>query len=163
VAALGLAVIKLLGITGGTSSLAASTIALSPLIGALLLISLAVILVLVAVPVGRLVVYYVNMKKVDLQKEMELQAELLNNNIISLQEKLEKTSDEKERARLQNIINKQIEMLTKLQANIKKYLDEEYEASVAATQQVQTDDNVNDQDAGGGDTDGNNDDFEIEI
>jgi hypothetical protein len=83
------------------------------------------------------------MNKVDLQKELEMQAELLNNNILILQAKLEKTTNDAEKARLQNIIIKQIEILSKLQADIKKYLNEEYEASVMAEQQALADESSN--------------------
>jgi phosphoenolpyruvate-protein kinase (PTS system EI component) len=109
--------------------------------------------------VARLIIYWATVRKVDLQKELEMQAELLNNNILQLQEKLEKTSDKAERARLQNIINKQIEMLVDLQDKIKKYIDEEYEASVAAHQEVEDSDSQ----IQGENDDFGNGDFEISI
>jgi hypothetical protein len=156
-------IIKFLGLGAGETILAGfATLAFGEIAGIIALLTVTVIIITVAVPVARLTIYWVNMKKVDLQKELEMQAELLNNNILSLQEKLEKTSDDKERARLQNIINKQIALLTNIQNNIKKYLDEEYEASVSAQQQLQSDDNYiesNSNNEGGYD----DDDFEIEI
>jgi hypothetical protein len=131
--------------------------AANPVVMTILIFAAIVILLLIAVPVARLVIYWVNVKKVDIQKELEMQAELLSNNIVQLQEKLEKTSNKEERARLQNIINKQIDMLVKLQENIKKYLDDEYEASVDAEQLAEDDDNSP------GENDGTDDDFEVAI
>jgi hypothetical protein len=135
----------------------------SPILVAILLFSITIIFLLGSVPVARGIVYWVNVRKVDLQKELELQAELLNNNIISLQEKLEKTSSKEERARLQNIINKQIEMLVKLQGEIKKYLDEEYEASVTSERDAKDDDTGSAKDEGDKDAGDNGDGFEVDI
>jgi hypothetical protein len=134
---------------------------LNPIFVGVVIFAAIILLLLISVPVARLVIYWVNVRKVDIQKELELQAELLNNNIIQLQEKLEKTSNKEERARLQNIINKQIEMLVKLQEDIKKYLDDEYEASVEAEKQAEDDDNASTNE--GEDDDGNDDDFDVAI
>jgi hypothetical protein len=139
---------------------AAGATALAPVASGILIFTAIVILLIIAVPVARLIIYWMNVKKVDLQKELEMQAELLNNNIIQLQERLEKTSSEEERARLQNIINKQIEMLVDLQNKIKVCLNEEYEASVAAEQEVESDDSSQTKDYG---DDSGNDDFEVSI
>jgi hypothetical protein len=156
-----------MGVAGGAGGTAAAagvtTAALGPVLGLILLIAVSVVLVIFATPATRLIIYYVNMHKVDLQKELEMQAELLNNNILSLQEKMEKASDEKERARLQNIINKQIGFLINLQSKIKKYVDDEYDASLSAIQQAQTDEQADGPtDKGYGDG-SSSDDFEIDI
>jgi hypothetical protein len=136
------------GVSAGVSAVGAGTATSTAAIatgavlsgGGIAIIIIAVILLIFAVPVARLVMYWVHVRKVDIQKELELQAELLANNIISLQEKLERATSEDERVRLQNIINKQVEMLVKLQEDIKKYLDDDYEASVAAEQLAEDDD-----------------------
>jgi len=120
--------------TSGANSLGIPTAAF------IILFSMAVYLIFFGIPTARLIIYYVNMHKVNIQKELELQAELLSNNILLLQEKLEKTTDPDERVRLQNIIARQIEILSKLQASIKKNLDDEYEASVLTEQQIEDDD-----------------------
>jgi hypothetical protein len=54
------------------------------------------------------------------------------------------------------VSNKQIEMLVKLQEDIKKYLDEEYEASVEAEQGAKDDDNTSTDE-------GDDDDFDVAI
>jgi hypothetical protein len=143
-----------------TTAAGAAATVMAPVTYGILIFTAVIVLLIVAVPVARLIIYWVNVKKVDLQKELEMQAELLNNNIIQLQERLEKTSSEEERARLQNIINKQIEMLVDLQNKIKVCLNEEYEASVAAEQEVESDDSSQTKDYGDG---SDNDDFEISI
>jgi hypothetical protein len=143
---------------GGTAIGAAT---LGPVTAGILIFTVVIIILIIAVPVTRLIIYWVNVKKVDLQKELEMQAELLNNNILQLQEKLEKTSNKEERARLQNIINKQIEMLISLQGKIKQCLDEEYEASVDAEQEIESDDSS--QSKGDDDDDSGYDDFEVSI
>jgi hypothetical protein len=120
--------------TGGAGALGI------PVAAFIVLFSLTVYLVFFGIPTARLIIYYVNMHKVNIQKELELQAELLNNNILLLQERLEKTTDPDERIRLQNIISRQIEMLSKLQANLKKTLDSEYEASTVTNQAIEDDD-----------------------
>jgi hypothetical protein len=147
------------GLTGASAGVVAAGTASLPLTGAIMTFTVVIILLIIAIPVARLIIYYINIKKVDLQKELEMQAELLNNNILQLQEKLEKTSNEDERVRLQNIINKQIEMLVDLQGKIKKYIDEEYEASVYAQQEADSDDNVQTK----GDDDANDGGFEVSI
>jgi hypothetical protein len=131
-------------IGGGGLTFTIGGITLTPIVSAILLFSIVIILVLIAVPIARLIIYTINVRKVDMQKELEMQAELLNNNIVLLQEKLEKTTNKEERARLQNIINKQIEMLVKLQSEIRKYLDEEYEAAVDAQKEAENDENSQD-------------------
>lgn len=120
--------------SAGAKSLGMSTVSF------VVIFSVAVYLVFFAIPTARLIIYYVNMHKVNMQKELELQAELLNNNILVLQEQLEKTSDEKERIRLQNIISRQIEILAKLKAKIKDDLDDEYMAAAAAEKAIENDD-----------------------
>jgi hypothetical protein len=134
---------------------------LGPLVAAILVFSVIIILLLVAIPIARLIIYWVNVKKVDFQKELEIQAELLNNNIVLLQEKLVKTNNAEERAKLQNIISKQIELLAKLQNNINKYLDEEYEAAVDAQKEAENDENSQDASIDGNEA--GNDDFEVSI
>jgi hypothetical protein len=52
-------------------------------------------------------------------------------------------------------------MLVKLQEDIKKYLDEEYEASVEAEKQAEDDDNASTDEEG--DDGGNDDDFDVAI
>jgi hypothetical protein len=159
IAAITVAIQAMLG-TGTTAGVAGGTIfglTVSAATGTILIFSAIVILLIIAVPLSRLIIYWVNVKKVDVQKELEMQAELLSNNIVLLQEKLEKTSDKEERARLQNIINKQIEMLVKLQQDIRKYLDEEYEASIDAEKLAENDDNNR------GDSDDADDEFEVAI
>jgi hypothetical protein len=146
----------------GVAALGAGSTAAISIIPAILVFSAIIIILLAAVPIARLIIYWINVTKVDMQKELELQAELLNNNIIMLQEKLEKTTNKEERARLQNIINKQIEMLVKFQNQIKKYLDDEYEASIDAKKEDEN--NENSQDSNGeNDETGSNDDFEVTI
>jgi hypothetical protein len=149
------------GTTAGAAIAATATVVggsvLPPVAAAILIFAGVIIILLISVPIARLVIYWVNVKKVDIQKELEMQAELLNNNIVQLQEKLEKTSNKEERARLQNIINKQIDMLVKLQGDIKKYLNDEYEASVDAIQLAEDDDNSP------GDSNEGDDDFEVAI
>jgi hypothetical protein len=154
----------LVTLTGGSAT-AGGVVAAGftlPVWGALVLFAVVVILLLCAVPVARMIIYWASVRKVDLQKELEMQAELLNNNIMLLQEKLEKTHDKAERARLQNIINKQIALLVDLQGKIKKYLDEEYEASVAAEKEANDDEAA----ATEGDEDGSDNGdggFEVDI
>jgi hypothetical protein len=134
----------------------------NPLTTAIIVFATIIVLLLIAVPIARLIIYWVNVKKVDIQKELEIQAELLNNNILLLQEKLEKTTNAEERAKLQNIISKQFDMLTKFQQQIKKYLDEEYEVSVDA--QKEDEYNENSQDSSGDDDESEgNDEFEVTI
>jgi hypothetical protein len=146
---------------GGSLAAGAAAASINPITAAILLCSVIIILILIAIPTARLIIYWVNVKKVDIQKDLEMQAELLNNNIILLQEKLEKTTNKEERARLQNIITRQIEMLVKLQNDIRKYLDDEYEAAVDAKKEAENDENS--LDSNGDDDEGNNDDFEVSI
>jgi hypothetical protein len=130
------------------------------LLAPIIIFTVIIILLIISVPLARLIIYWANVKKVDLQKELEMQAELLNNNILQLEEKLQKASSEEERVRLQNIINKQIEMLVSLQGKIKQYLDEEYEAAVEASKEAESDDSS----INAGDNDGGNDGgFEVSI
>jgi hypothetical protein len=158
-AAVGAAVTALLGGGGGAAAAGgAGTAAVGGLsiLGLGTGLSIAVIVVMIilliaAVPVARLVIYWLNVRKVDIEKELEMQAELLSNNITRLKEKLDKTSDKEERARLQNIIDKQIAILKKIQEDIKKYLDDDYEAAVEAQQTAEDDDSsYNAEDGGGG-------------
>jgi hypothetical protein len=139
-------------------------LALSPIVGVVIMCTFILIMLFLAVPVARLVVYWVSVRKIDIQKELELQAELLNNNIVMLQEKLSKTTNKEERVRLQNIINKQIELLVGLQSKIKKYLDEEYEASVAAAKEAEDDDaSVPETQGDGNGNDSGDGGFEVDI
>ena len=55
----------------------------------------------------RYIIYWAKTLKIDTAHELELKAELLDNNILVLKEKLKNTNDPKEKARLEDIIRKQ--------------------------------------------------------
>jgi ABC-type multidrug transport system fused ATPase/permease subunit len=102
----------------------------------------AVLILICMVPLARLIIYQVNMLSVNVQKELEMQAEMLNNNIIELKEKLEKTNDEKERERLRRIIDKQLSLLAGLEKYITERFDKEYKASTQADSEIEEDDSA---------------------
>lgn len=155
--------VKAAGVAAGATA-AIYGVPVSAAAAVLILCASIVILLMCAVPVARMAIYWASVRKVDIQKELELQAELLNNNILSLQEKLEKAGSEEERAKIQNIINKQVEMLVRLQGQVKKYLDEEYEASIDAVKEAEGGDPAASEEPGDGDESGDGDgNFEVAI
>jgi hypothetical protein len=94
------------------------------------------------IPTIRLVIYWFKTMKIDGAKELELKAEILDNNIVVLKQKLNVTKDEKERARLTSIIEKQEKYVAQFYASSQKELaDTEYETGEIVEDDITTEDN----------------------
>lgn len=120
----------------------------------------AIALIFLILWASRLIIYWVNSLSIDMQKRLELESELLDNNILELKEKLEKTKDPEERVRIQNIISKQIEILNKINKLLnKKLIEEENNASTTTDNDVSSDTSDVDNDI----EKDSDDDFEIDI
>ena len=125
------------------------TVTTSGIIGVLTLpvmgVSLFVIIigaVILIIPLIRYIIYWVSTTKIDIGKSLELKAEMLDNNIASLRERLEQETDPKEKARLESIIKKQQQYVDKWQAKADKLLKDENEASYVVMETIQKEDNA---------------------
>ena len=102
-----------------------------------------IIILLGIIPLIRCIIYWSKTMEIDTGKELELRSELLDNNILGLKEKLEETTDEKERKRLEEVIAKQEEYVEKWRARSKKILTSENEANYMTETTIQKEDDSN--------------------
>lgn len=82
------------------------------------LIAIGLVFVIFAIPLAKTIIYYSGIAKIDYEKEMHLEEELIHNNIADLKEQLEKATSEQEKKRLEQIIWRQEKMY---EALIKAY------------------------------------------
>lgn len=85
-----------------------------------LTVAFAVVLVMCIIPCTRHIIYFVNIAGIDMQKEAELNVELLSNNIKALEEKLSNSDNQAEREKISKVIEKQKEIATKMKEKLFK-------------------------------------------
>lgn len=86
--------------------------------GGIGIFAFVLVLVFCIVPCCRHIIYYVGITGIDLQKQSELNAEMLSNNIKALQEKLMNSDNDKEREKLSLVIEKQTKALNELKEKL---------------------------------------------
>jgi len=99
-------------------------------------------LVVLTIPLIRYIIYWISTMKIDMGKSLELKAEMLDNNIASLRERLEQETDPKEKARLESVMKKQQQYVDKWQTKAEKLLKDENEASYVVMETIQKEDNA---------------------
>lgn len=102
-------------------------------------VALVIAGIIAIIPSTRSIIYFVSMQKSNFEENLEIQKELLENNISELKERLYKTSDPKERDRIQKIIDKQIDMKNNLEAKLSKNKDDEIQAELGVQSELDDD------------------------
>lgn len=105
-------------------------------------LTVTVVVILAIFPLTRMIIYYASMHKVNLEKRIELEAELVGNNVNDLKEKLENTKDAKEKARLQEIIDKQQAILDKIRSKVHEDKDDDIAVDTAIGTEIDNDDSA---------------------
>lgn len=103
------------GITGAVTLIGGGTV-----VGGIVLITSVIIFIVVLIPTIRSIIYYAYESQVDLVKELELNKEILENNIILLKEKRDRMADGPNKEKLNDIISRQEEYFKKLEEKIAK-------------------------------------------
>ena len=103
------------GITGAVTLIGGGTV-----VGGVVLITSVIIFIVVLIPTIRSIIYYAYESQVDLVKELELNKEILENNIILLKEKRDRMADGPNKEKLDAIISRQEEYFKKLEEKIAK-------------------------------------------
>ena len=103
------------------------------------IVALSVIFIVVAFHASRSIIYFIGIHKVNLEKELELQSELIGNNINELKNKMQKASSEEEKARYSNIIAKQLEIKNKVDSKLSKMENDDIQASISVDATMEKD------------------------
>ena len=133
-------------------------------------VGLWVIAAMLIIPNTRMIIYYVNVSKVDLEKELELHSEMLNNNINDLKKQLDNASSKEEKDRIQKVIDHQVEMYKHLQEELKNNssdLDSDSTDNELNGDETSTENSIEDDDSstnsGSEDSSSNDGGFDISI
>lgn len=159
--------ILMIAVTGAGAAFAAMSLG-TGVLGIAGIVVASVITLFNTISLIRVMVYYCAAAKVDMVKELELNREMLENNILVLKEKLKSLPDGKEKDKLQKVIDRQIKYKDHIDKKIngKNVDDNAIENSLEADESSadkEADSHAKDTNTDGDYTDNNSDDFSIEI
>lgn len=101
--------------------------------------AIVLITVILAFNASKTIIYYIGIHKINIEKQLEIQSELIENNINELQEKCNRSSGE-DKARYEKIIERQLEYKRKYDLKLGKLLDSDsLQASVVVDDVMDTD------------------------
>lgn len=103
------------------------------------IVSVAILALILAFHASRTIIYYIGIHKINIEKQLEIQCELIENNINELKEKCDRASGE-EKARYQKIIDRQLEYKQKYDMKLGKMVESDgLQASIALADTMDTD------------------------
>ena len=103
-------------------------------------IAAAILFTILAFNASRMILYYVGIHKIDLEKRLEIESELIANNVNELKLKAEKASTKEERDRWNNIIAKQLEIKNNIDTKLgKRFDDDDLKAGIVVDTEMDKD------------------------
>ena len=107
---------------------------------------IAILALLALIPFLRSSIYWMSVKNIDVGKELLLKSEMLDNNIVLLKQKLDNTTDPKEREKLEKIIEKQQVWVNKWKDESQKRLKDDIKTDYEIESTIKKEDSSKDLD-----------------